>query len=92
MWLHLAVVLDGNARQVVQYVNGNPVARQELKLGPLFRIGPAELGNWNACQGANPAPLLIRNLSGSVDEFELFGRALSDAEVHELYSTGKPDI
>ncbi len=28
MWLHLAVVLDGKARQVVHYVNGAPVAHQ----------------------------------------------------------------
>jgi Concanavalin A-like lectin/glucanases superfamily/FecR protein len=92
MWIHLAAVLDGKARQVVQYVNGSPVARQALKLGPPFRFGPAELGNWNARNGPNPAPLLIRNLSGSVDEFELFSRALSDAEVRELCSNGKPDL
>ena len=92
MWIHLAAVLDGKSRQVVQFVNGSPVARQALKLGPPFRLGPAELGNWDARSGPNPAPLLIRNLSGSVDEFELFSRALSDAEVRELYSKGKPDI
>jgi len=92
MWLHLAAVLDGKARQVVQYVNGNPVARHALKLGPPFRLGAAELGNWNARSGPNPASFLIRNLSGSVDEFELFGRVLSDAEVRELYSKGKPDL
>ena len=92
MWIHLAAVLDGKARQVVQYVNGYPVARHALKLGPPFRLGPAELGNWNARGGPNPAPSLIRNLSGSLDEFELFGRALSDAEIRELYLKGKPDV
>jgi hypothetical protein len=49
------------------------------------------LGNWNARSGPNPAPSLIRNLSGSLDEFELFSRALSGAEVHKLYSEGKPE-
>ena len=92
MWIHLAAVLDGKARQVVQYVNGYPIARHALRLGPPFRLGPAELGNWNARGGSNPAPSLIRNLSGSLDEFELFSRALSDAEVHELYAKGKPDV
>lgn len=92
MWLHLAVVVDGKSRQVVHYVNGSPVARQALKLDPPFRLGPAELGNWNAQSGPNPAPALIRNLSGSLDEFELFSRALSDAEVGELYAKGKPDL
>ena len=92
MWIHLAAVLDGKARQVVHYVNGYPVARQALKLGPPYRLGPAELGNWNARGGPNPAPSLIRNLSGSLDEFELFSRALSDAEIRELYVKGKPDV
>ena len=92
MWLHLVAVVDGKTRQVVQYVNGTPVARQALKLGPPYRLGAAELGNWNANSGPNPGPALIRNLSGAVDEFELFSRALSDAEIRELYAKGKPDV
>ncbi len=92
MWLHLAVVLDGKSRQVVHYVNGSPVACLALKQGPPFRIGPAELGNWNARSGPNPAANLIRNLSGSLDEFALFSRALSDADIRELYAKGKPDL
>jgi hypothetical protein len=72
-------------------VNGSPVSHHALKLGPPFRLGAAELGNWNAKSGPNPAPALIRNLSGALDEFELFSRALSDAEVRDLYAKGKPD-
>jgi len=90
MWLHLAVVLDGRSRQVVHYVNGGPVSRHALKLGPPFRLGSAELGNWNPRSGPDPTPFLIRNLSGAFDEFGLFSRALSDAEVRELYAKGKP--
>ncbi|HZR17614.1 MAG TPA: LamG-like jellyroll fold domain-containing protein [Verrucomicrobiae bacterium] len=92
MWQHVAVVIDGKARRVVHYVNGLPVSQQALKIGPPFRVGPAELGNWNARTGPDLAPSLIRNLSGSLDEFELFSRALSEAEVHELYAKGKPDL
>jgi hypothetical protein len=92
MWLHLAVVVDGNAMQVVHYVNGSPVARHALKLGPPFRLGAAELGNWNASSGPHPAPVLIRNLSGALDEFELFSRALSGDDIHGLYAKGKPGL
>jgi hypothetical protein len=92
MWTHLAVVIDGKTRKVVHYVNGLPVASHTLRLGPPFRIGSAELGNWNAKSGPNPAPSLIRNLSGSLDEFELFSRALTDAEVYDLYTEGKPQL
>ncbi len=91
IWQHLAVVLDGKAKRVVHYLNGFPVSEHPLKFGPPFRVGSAELGNWNARSGPNPAPALIRNLSGAFDEFQLFGRALTDAEVRELYTEGKPD-
>ncbi len=92
MWLHLAVVLDGKARQVIHYLNGLPVSRHALKLGPPFRLGAAELGNWNAQSGPNPAPILMRNFGGSIDDFELFSRALTDAEVRALYDKGKPGM
>jgi hypothetical protein len=92
MWLHLAVVVDGQAGQVVHYINGSPVALQALELGPPFRIGAAELGNWNARSGPNPDPVLIRHLSGALDEFELFSRALSDEDVRELHTRGKPEL
>ena len=91
MWLHLTVVLDGKSRQVAHYVNGSPVSRHALQLEPPFRLGPAELGNWNGPSSPNPAPSLIRNFSGSLDEFALFNCALTDAQVRELYATGKPD-
>jgi hypothetical protein len=91
MWTHLAVVLDGKAMQLVHYVNGYPVARHKVRLGPPYRLGSAELGNWNARVGPNPTPSFIRNLGASLDEFELFSRALSDAEVLKLFTEGKPE-
>jgi hypothetical protein len=92
VWLHLAVVLDGGNRQAVHYVNGDPVSRHALKLRPPFRIGAAELGNWNTKVGPDASPILTRNLSGSFDEFGIFSRALGDAEVRELYAMGKPEL
>ena len=92
MWQHLAVVVDGRAQEVVHYVNGSPVSRHALNIAPPFRVDSAELGNWNARSGPDPEPSLIRNLSGSLDEFELFSRALSDVEVRELYLKGKPEL
>ncbi|MFM1944396.1 MAG: hypothetical protein RI897_3378 [Verrucomicrobiota bacterium] len=89
-WQHLAVVLDGRAGRVVQYLNGSPISRHDLQFDLPFRIGAAELGNWNAHSGPDPGPALIRNLSGALDEFALFRRALSDEEIRELYERGKP--
>jgi uncharacterized membrane protein len=91
-WMHLAVVLDGPNREAVHYVNGDPVSRHSLKLGPPYRIGAAELGNWTGGSEAKGGPFLIRNLSGAIDEFGLFRRALSDSEIRRLYWNGKPDL
>ena len=88
--MHLAVVLDGNAKRVVHYVNGLPVKEKALKMNPPFRIGAVELGNWNASGFPDNDPTLIRNFSGAMDEFCLFSRALNTHEIRALYSVGKP--
>lgn len=90
VWTHLAVVLNGPAKQAVHYVNGQPVSRHTVRLGPPYRMATAELGNWNAIGFPGNDPFLIRNFSGVMDEFCLFGRALSDPEIRALYTDGKP--
>ena len=91
MWLHLAVVLDGSARLVVHYVNGQPVSEDALRIDGPFRIGAAELGNWNGKGFPNDNPFMIRNFSGAMDEFCLFTRALDGTEIRTLYTEGKPE-
>ncbi len=89
-WLHLGVTLDFGSKQVIHYVNGLPVGEKALKITPPFRIGPAELGNWNAKGFPENDPFMIRNFSGAIDDFCVFGRALSEHEIRVLYSQGKP--
>jgi hypothetical protein len=90
MWLHLAVVLDAGLKRVVHYVNGRAVSEAELKIAPPFRIGTAELGNWNAKGFPESDPFMIRNFSGAMDEFGVFSRALNEGEIRRLYLQGKP--
>jgi hypothetical protein len=89
-WLHLAVVLDGRAKQVVHYVDGEAVSEKALRLNPPFRVGSAELGNWNPSGFPGNDPFLVRNFSGAMDEFTLFARALKDDEIRSLHAAGKP--
>lgn len=91
MWIHLAVVVDGRAGRVIHYVNGQPVGETSLRIKPPFRIGTAELGNWNAKGFPKNDPFMIRNFSGAMDEFCLFLRALDAREINSLYSEGRPD-
>jgi hypothetical protein len=90
MWLHLAVVLDGGAGRVAHFVNGRRVSEKALKIQPPFRIGTAELGNWNARGFPDNDPFMIRNFSGAMDDFCLFSRALPAAEIRGLYSSDNP--
>ncbi|MES2709378.1 MAG: LamG-like jellyroll fold domain-containing protein [Verrucomicrobiota bacterium] len=89
MWIHLAVVLDGNAKRVTHYLNGRAVAGKALRIRPPFRVGIAELGNWNASGFTENDPALIRNFSGAMDEFCLFSRALSADEISALRDSGR---
>jgi hypothetical protein len=89
-WLHLAVSVDSSSKQVVHYINGSPVSRSALKIAPPFKIGPAEVGNWNAKGFPENDPFMIRNFSGAMDELAVFSRALNDSEIRALYSAGRP--
>lgn len=90
MWVHLAVVLDGEATRVTHYVDGQPVGEKALRLSPPFRIDSAELGNWNPSGFPGKDPFLVRNFSGAMDEFTLFSRALGGDEIRELHRSGRP--
>ena len=75
-WVHLAVTLSGTTGTL--YVNGQVVATNTG-----MTLNPASLGN--------PANLWIGRsefsdpfLNGTVDEFQIFNRALSQAEVSSL--------
>lgn len=91
MWLHLAIVIDGRTGRVMQFLNGEPVSETTLKIKPPYRIGAAELGNWNAKGFPKNEPSMIRNFSGAMDEFCLFSRALNRREIYALFSEGKPE-
>jgi len=90
LWVHLAVVIDGGGKQVVHYLNGVPASEHALTIKPPFRVGVAELGNWNAKGFPKNDPFMIRNFGGAMDEFCMFSRALNGNEIRALYSTGKP--
>ncbi|MDB6007476.1 MAG: hypothetical protein JWR15_4463 [Prosthecobacter sp.] len=80
-WTHLAVVYDPAAKEVRHYANGELITRSLLKDTEALKIGIAELGNWNDRRTGGVA---IRHLSGAMDEFALWDRALSDGEIATL--------
>src|SRR5207244_10538716 len=87
-WLHLAVVYDRQAGLVTHYVDGRAAAQLPVEFDIPLRIGDAEIGNWNMATHRNKTA--IRFLSGCMDEFMMFSRALSEQEIGRLYTTGRP--
>ena len=82
-WVHLAVVYDAAGGVVRHYVNGECVSRHRLKRAPTITPKVAELGNWNPVRTEwRQRP--VRNFVGSMDDFSLVARALTDAEVRVL--------
>ena len=81
-WTHLAVVFDPATKEVRHYANGELLTRSALKETMPLKIGMAELGNWNDRRSSGG--VAIRHLSGAMDEFALWDRALSDAEIAVL--------
>ena len=81
-WLHLATCIDPVAKEVRHYLNGELIARVPRQVMFPVRMTLAELGNWN--DGKRGDAVAIRHLSGVMDEFMLFNRVLSEAEIQRL--------
>jgi hypothetical protein len=81
-WLHLATVIDPSTAEVRHYLNGCLITKLERKDMFPVRLTVAELGNWN--DGSRHDRVAIRHFSGVMDEFLLFNRALSEAEIARL--------
>jgi hypothetical protein len=86
-WTHVVTVYDAGAGQVSHYIDGQLANQGPIVVDVLLRVGPAELGNWNATYGAKQP---IRFFSGAMDEFALLARPLSATEVGKLYEETRP--
>lgn len=85
-WIHLAAVLDRREKEVRMYLNGIQVFHDTKFDMPMsFQFKNGQLGNWSFESWWNPIHQ-IRQLDGAVDEFIVFGRALSTKEIADLYN------
>lgn len=92
-WLHLAAVYDPQSRQVIQFLDGQEVCREEITDAFFIAdlsIGAAEIGNWGQPFRTTPE-FAVRNLDGAIDEMIIFDAALSGADIQNLYRQGTPD-
>lgn len=91
-WLMLATVYDVEARRVRHYLDGQVLSEEKIPeeyLVERVRVGNASIGNWGLPERGEPR-FAVRNLNGSLDEFAMFGAALSSEEILEVYENGRP--
>ncbi len=82
LWTHLAVVFDPDTMEVRHYADGKRVTALPLQDASPLRPGMAEIGNWS--DRGHQGGVAIRHLSGAMDEFALWNRALSSEEIAAL--------
>jgi hypothetical protein len=90
-WHHLAVSYDAESGEVIQYFDGAEVGRGISDLhvpGRGIVFGPCEIGNWGLPTDGHQFP--VRNLNGAIDEFLIFGAALTPSEIREVHDRGCP--
>lgn len=83
-WMHLATVIDAEAGVMKHFVNGSEVAATPMTRRVPVQLGMANLGNFDGSNPASPVSGVVRNFNGRIDEFALFTRALTAAEIAEL--------
>jgi hypothetical protein len=86
VWTHVAAVLDGATGNMGLYVNGELVNQINTSLRPLRDLDPNSepaLGIGNHGGTFHHFPF-----HGSVDEWALYSRALSAAEIQGIYNAG----
>lgn len=91
-WLMIATVYDVDRKRVTHFLNGDVLSEESIPdeyLVEQVQIGNASICNWSLPERGEPR-FAVRNLNGSLDEFVLFSAALSQEEVKELYTHGKP--
>jgi Concanavalin A-like lectin/glucanases superfamily len=99
-WHHLVFVYDETTSKVTAYVDGvakpytgsgNVIAPGGTPLGPLqFKnVSNFVLGGWNrhAAGTGGAQDGWIHSFSGSMDQFRLYGKALSASEILALYNS-----
>jgi hypothetical protein len=84
----LACVYDHESGTVAHYVDGHRVSTEAIRKDSTLRFGATELGNWVPEVYKN---YRVRSLNGRIDEFVVFGTALSEKEVFKMYEVGQPN-
>ena len=95
-WIMLSVTYDVDNKQVIHFMNGQPISRESIPSKDL--VENVSMGVSSICNWGEPEPMyrtdpefVVRNLNGSMDEFSIYSGALSEDEILNLYQIGNPN-
>ena len=77
---------------MTHYLNAEVLHTESIPDNQLVRttrFGRSTIGNWSSPQRPD-AHFAIRNLNGRIDEFAILAAALTENEIKEIYTNGKP--
>lgn len=80
-WLTLAVVADAKRKTVTHYLDGRPVASMPWKDPIPLRLDRLTIGN----EQYNARKATSRSFHGTMEDFYIFSRALTDEEIRQHY-------
>jgi len=101
-WHHMALVYDETTSKVTYYIDGQPLIGLASNLTDLKKggapYGPMDfkktynfvIGGWNKHAGLGngaPGDAWIQSWQGGLDQFRLYGKALTASEVLALYNS-----
>ncbi|MCM8541363.1 MAG: FecR domain-containing protein [Lentisphaeraceae bacterium] len=86
-WIHVATVYNAEKKEIVHFLNGKVVIRDQIEKLQTITLGNSEIGNWHCNPHTGHA---IRSLNGRLDEFIIFSSPLSDKEIQDIYQQGTP--
>jgi hypothetical protein len=85
-WMFLTAVYDG--ANVIIHVDGNEIGRAASTINPAANAKLLNIGSFG--YHTPDSSELPRYLDGKLDEVRLYNRALSSAEINQLYYYGEP--
>ena len=86
-WIHVATVYNAEKKEIVHFLNGQPVVRDKIEKLQTITLGNSEIGNWHCNPKTSNG---IRSLNGRLDEFIIFSSPLSDNDIQDIYKQGTP--
>ncbi|MGZ5246321.1 MAG: LamG-like jellyroll fold domain-containing protein [Flavitalea sp.] len=99
-WHHFALVYDETTSKLTYYLDGVPFTNLDPSLTDVKKNGqprgPLEfsntsgfiVGGWNKHAGSSgPTDAWINSFSGQMDQFRLYGQALTAAEIQALFNS-----